>query len=132
MSSAPIYLDNQSTTPLAPEVLEAMLPYFRQAYGNPHSGEHVFGWQAFSALENARLEVAELIGAEKSDIIFTSGATESVSLAIQGAAQSPVRGGQYKIITVATEHACVLASCQQMRRHGYGSNPVAGRQRWSG
>ncbi len=127
MPQPPIYLDNQSTTPLDPQVLEAMLPYFGQIYGNPHASEHVFGWQAFAALERARLEVAELIGAEKSTIVFTSGATESVSLAILGLAQPPSRRARHKIITAATEHACVLESCRQMQRLGYELNimPVA-------
>ena len=117
--SAAIYLDNQSTTPLDPLVLEAMLPHFVQTYGNPHSNEHVFGWQAFSALENARFEVADLICAEKSNIIFTSGATESVSLAILGLAGLSKDRCRDKIITVATEHACVLENCKQMERLGY-------------
>lgn len=119
MSSAPIYLDNQSTTPLDPRVLEAMMPCFTELYGNPHTSEHVFGWQAFSALENARIEVAQSIGAEKSNIIFTSGATESVSLAITGLARFADGPSRNKIITVTTEHACVLESCRQMERRGY-------------
>ena len=118
-SAAPIYLDNQSTTPLDPLVLEAMLPYFTQVYGNPHTSEHIFGWQAFSALENARFKVADLIGAERANIIFTSGATESISLAILGLAQSPANRNRNKVITVATEHACVLENCKQMERLGY-------------
>ena len=119
MSHPPIYLDNQSTTPLDPLVLEAMLPYFTQIYGNPHASEHIFGWQAFSALEKARFEVADLIGAEKSNVIFTSGATESISLAILGLAHSPNDRSRDKIITAATEHACVLENCKQMERLGY-------------
>ena len=119
MLSSPIYLDNQSTTPLDPQVLETMLPYFTQIYGNPHTSEHIFGWQAFSALEDARFEVADLIGAEKINIVFTSGATESVSLAIVGLAQPPESRSRNKIITVATEHSCVLESCNQMGRLGY-------------
>ena len=117
--SAPIYLDNQSTTPLDPSVLEVMLPYFTQTYGNPHASEHIFGWQAFSALENARFEIADLICAEKSNIVFTSGATESISLAILGLALPSNDRSRDKIITVATEHACVLESCKQMERLGY-------------
>ena len=100
-------------------MLEAMLPYFTQAYGNPHASEHIFGWQAFSALENARFEIADLIGAEKSNIVFTSGATESISLAILGLALPSDGRGRDKIITFATEHACVLESCKQMERLGY-------------
>ena len=119
MPPQPIYLDNQSTTPLDPIVLEAMLPFFTEVYGNPHASEHIFGWQAFSALEVARLNVAELIGAEKTNIIFTSGATESVSLAISGLAQPLGGRRRNKIITLATEHACVLESCQRMASLGY-------------
>ena len=119
MSSQPIYLDNQSTTALDAAVLDAMLPYFTQTYGNPHASEHVFGWRAFSALEDARFEVANLIGAEKSNIVFTSGATESASLAIVGLAQPAETPHRSKIITVATEHACVLEGCKQMNRLGY-------------
>ena len=96
-----------------------MSPYFGQIYGNPHASEHVFGWQAFAALEGARLEVANLIGAEKSNLIFTSGATESVSLAILGLAQSSAHQIRNRIVTVATEHTCVLESCDKMRRLGY-------------
>ena len=118
-SPAPIYLDNQSTTPVDPLVLEAMLPHFTQNYGNPHADEHIFGWRAFSALENARFETADLIGAEKSNITFTSGATESVSLAIQGLARPSRDREREKIITFASEHACVLENCGQMERLGY-------------
>ena len=95
------------------------MPHFTQTYGNPHSDEHIFGWQAFAALENARFELADLIGAEKSNIIFTSGATESISLAILGMARPPSDRVRDKIITVATEHACVLENCKQMESLGY-------------
>ena len=116
---SPIYLDNQATTPLDPLVLDAMLPYFTDTYGNPHSSEHIFGWQALSALENARQEVADLIGAERSNIIFTSGATESVSIAISGLTRSCEVQCRNKVITVATEHACVLESCKHAKKAGY-------------
>ena len=119
MSRQPIYLDNQSTTPLDPAVLDAMLPYFTQHYGNPHASEHIFGWQASSALERARLEVAELIGADKKEVIFTSGATESISLAILGLARSQSERTKSKIITVATEHSCVLETFSHMAKQGY-------------
>ena len=117
--TTPIYLDNQSTTPLDPAVLEEMLPYFTEDYGNPHATEHIFGWRASSALENARQNVADLIGAERSNIIFTSGATESVALAILGLSQPPERRSRNKIVTVATEHSCVLETCKHMSREGY-------------
>lgn len=116
---SPIYLDNQSTTPVDPLVLEAMLPCFTETYGNPHADEHIFGWKAFSALENARFEMAGLIGVEKSNITFTSGATESISLSILGLARPPKDRERDKIITLATEHACVLENCRQMERLGY-------------
>ena len=119
MPSEPIYLDNQASTRLDPAVLEAMLPYFTETYGNPHSVEHIFGRRAFSALENARLEVANLIGAERDNITFTAGATESVSLAILGLAQPPESRTRNKVVTVATEHSCVLESCKRMKQWGY-------------
>ena len=114
-----IYLDNQATTPTDPSVLRAMLPYFTQTYGNPHSGEHIYGWQAYEAVEKARLALADLIGAGKTNIVFTSGATESVSLAVLGLADLASNRGRRKIITVATEHSCVLESCGRMRGLGY-------------
>ena len=119
MPSEPIYLDNQASTRLDPAVLEAMLPYFTETYGNPHSVEHIFGRRAFSALENARLEVANLIGAERDNITFTAGATESVSLAILGLAQPPESRTRNRVVTVATEHSCVLESCKRMKQWGY-------------
>ena len=115
-----IYLDNHSTTPLDPAVLEAMLPYFTRMCGNAHAGEHVFGWQAFAALERARFAVAELIGAEGRDVVFTGGATESAALAITGlAGGNGLARGRDRIITVATEHACVLESCRHMESLGW-------------
>ena len=114
-----IYLDNQATTPTDPQVLEEMLPYFTRVYGNPHSSEHIYGWQAYEALEKARFELADLIGADKSSIVFTSGATESVSMAVLGLAEPSENRTRQKIITVATEHSCVLESCERMKRLGY-------------
>ena len=95
------------------------MPYFQENYGNPHASEHIFGWQALSALENARQDVADLIGADRSNIVFTSGATESVSIAISGLARPPEHRSRNKLITVSTEHACVLANCEQMEDSGY-------------
>ncbi len=113
----PVYLDYQATTPLDPRVLEAMLPYLTDKFGNPHSVSHAFGWEAEEAVEKAREEVASVIGADAKEIIFTSGATESNNLAIKGVA------GFYKtkknhIITCVTEHKCVLESCRRLEREG--------------
>ncbi|MFI4987773.1 MAG: IscS subfamily cysteine desulfurase [Alphaproteobacteria bacterium] len=109
----PVYLDYQATTPVDPRVLDAMLPYFGEKFGNPHSTTHLFGREAEAAVERARGEVAALIGAEASEIVFTSGASESDNLAIKGAARFE-RGGRRHIVTVATEHKCVLESCKAM------------------
>lgn len=114
-----IYLDNQSTTQIDPLVMESMIPYFSTVFGNPHADEHIFGWQAHSALEQSRRNVAELIGADKNNVIFTSGATESVSLAILGLAQLPHVENRRKIVTLTTEHSCVLESCKQAEHLGY-------------
>ncbi len=113
MRDAPIYLDYQATTPLDPRVLDAMLPFYRERFGNPHSATHAYGWQAEEAVEAARRHVARLIGAKPAEIIFTSGATEANNLAIKGF----VRTGQH-IVTVATEHECVLASAEAVERTG--------------
>ena len=118
MPSDRIYLDNQATTPTDPAVLEAMLPYYSEDFGNPHSDEHYFGWQAFEAVEEARLQVASLINADKHEIIFTSGATESVNLALQGIARAS-DGEKKRIVTVTTEHSCVLQCCDYLETIGF-------------
>ncbi|MDP6037183.1 MAG: IscS subfamily cysteine desulfurase [Candidatus Latescibacteria bacterium] len=110
----PIYLDNHATTPVDPQVLEAMLPYFKNQYGNAASRTHTFGWDAEDAVDRARKQIADLINAQPKDIIFTSGATESDNLAIKGvaaAANSP------HIITQATEHHAVLDPCRALERN---------------
>lgn len=117
----PVYLDYQATTPCDPRVVEAMMPFFTEKFGNAHSVTHAFGWQAEAAGELAREQIAELIGAEAKEIIFTSGATEANNLAIKGLAQaqaslSPARN---HLITLATEHKCVLDSCSRLERQGY-------------
>src|SRR6202011_1156030 len=118
-NAMPIYLDNQSSTRLDPRVLEAMLPYFTEQYGNPHSTSHPYGRIAAEAIEQARSEVAALIGTDPREVIFTSGATEANNLAIKGAArfarQHP-RGVATRdhIVTLMTEHKCVLESCRRL------------------
>ena len=114
----PIYLDNQSTTPLDPRVLDKMLPYWKEKFGNPHSRSHSFGWEAEEAVEEARAEVAKLINADPKEIVFTSGATESNNLAIKGIAEFYADKGKH-IVTVQTEHKCVLDSCRHLEDDGF-------------
>ncbi len=114
-----IYLDNQSTTQCDPEVLAAMLPWFTTHYGNPHSAEHAMGQQAAEAVRVARAQVAALIGADPREIILTSGATEANNLAIKGAARHAGRTGRRRVVTVATEHKCVLASVADLAAEGF-------------
>ncbi|MBT5570361.1 MAG: aminotransferase class V-fold PLP-dependent enzyme [Alphaproteobacteria bacterium] len=121
MSAAPtaIYLDHQATTPVDPRVLDAMMPWFSETFGNAHSEQHAWGRQAAEAVEDARAKVGALIGADAREIVFTSGATESNNLAIKGAVRFALRHGRGKhIITVATEHKCVLESCEAMTEEG--------------
>ena len=117
----PVYLDNQATTRCDPRVLAKMLPYFTEEYGNPHSAEHVMGHIAETAVEDARAEVAGLLGAEAREIVFTSGATESNNIAIKGAARFAARMGteRRRIITVATEHKCVLETVADLAEEGF-------------
>ena len=117
----PVYLDNQATTRCDPRVLAKMLPYFTEEYGNPHSAEHVMGHIAETAVEDARAEIAALLGAEPREIVFTSGATESNNIAIKGAARFAARMGteRRRIITVATEHKCVLETVADLADEGF-------------
>jgi cysteine desulfurase len=112
----PVYLDHHATTPLDPRVLEAMLPYLEEQFGNPHSTQHAYGWAAEEAVERARTEVAALIEALPDEIVFTSGATEANNLAIRGAA---LAGDRRHVVTCATEHPCVLETCRALRRDGF-------------
>ncbi len=123
-NTPPIYLDNQSSTRVDPRVLEAMLPYFTEHFGNPHSTSHAYGNIAAEAVERARAELAALIHADPREIVFTSGATEANNLAIKGAAhfaRAHARGGAVRdhVVTLATEHKCVLESCAQLEREGF-------------
>ena len=114
----PIYLDYQATTPMDSRVLAKMMPYFTEKFGNPHSRSHSFGWEAEAACELAREQVADLIGANEKEIIFTSGATESNNLAIKGVARF-YKDKKNHIITPQTEHKCVLDSCRHLEQEGF-------------
>src|SRR5213082_2672085 len=123
-NALPIYLDNQASTPLDPRVLEAMLPYFTEHFGNPHSESHVYGDNAMAAIETARGEVAQLINADPREIVFTSGATEANNLALKGAAHfartHPLGDGvRDHLIAITTEHKCVLESAAALEREGF-------------
>ena len=116
----PIYLDMQATTPTDPRVLDAMLPFLTGLYGNPHSRTHAYGWETEKASEKAREHVANLIGADAKEIIFTSGATESNNMSLKGVARFFGRGGKKKhIITSQTEHKCVLDSARHLQDEGF-------------
>lgn len=115
-----VYLDYQATTPTDPRVVEAMLPWFTERFGNPHSTSHGFGREAADAVEEARAEVAALIGAEPREIVFTSGATESNNLALKGVARFRRRHeGRDHVVTLSTEHKCVLESAQALEAEGF-------------
>jgi cysteine desulfurase len=114
----PIYMDNHATTPMDPRVFETMRPYFTEVFGNAASRNHAFGWQAEEAVENARKQVADLVGANVKEIVFTSGATESDNLAIKGVAEMYAEKGNH-IITAATEHKAILDTCKRLEKNGY-------------
>ena len=113
----PIFMDNHSTTPVDPRVLETMLPYFTQHFGNAASRNHAFGWAAEAAVDNARAQVAALIGGDAKEIVFTSGATEAINLAIKGAVSYYKKHGNH-VITVETEHKATLDTCKRLQRDG--------------
>jgi cysteine desulfurase len=114
----PLYLDYHATTPVDPRVLEAMLPFFTRQFGNAASRSHRFGWDAEKAVERGRQQVAALVGASASEIVFTSGASESNNLAIKGAVAATRETGRRHIITTAIEHRSVLDSCRRLEREG--------------
>jgi cysteine desulfurase len=113
----PIYLDHQATTPVDKQVLAAMIPYFIEYFGNPASN-HIYGWSAAGAIDQARGQIASAIGAQPHEIIFTSGATEANNLAIKGVAEANLQRGRH-LITVATEHSAVLAPCKYLEKLGF-------------
>ncbi len=114
----PIYMDNHATTPVDPRVIEEMLPYFNERFGNAASRNHVFGWVAEEGTEQARERIAKLVGASTKEIIFTSGATESDNLALKGVAEMYREKGNH-IITAVTEHKAVLDTCKRLEKYGF-------------
>jgi len=113
----PIYMDYHATTPMDPRVFEAMKPYFIEIFGNAASRNHSFGWQAEEAVEKSRKQIADLIGANSKEVVFTSGATESNNLALKGVAEMYAEKGNH-IITAATEHKAILDTCKRLEKHG--------------
>ncbi|HXE31948.1 MAG TPA: cysteine desulfurase family protein [Terriglobales bacterium] len=118
MPATPIYLDYHATTPVDPRVFRAMEPFFAVRFGNPASSSHAFGWEAAKAVQQARTQVAALIGAQAHEIAFTSGATESNNLAIKGVADN-FRGRKAHVITTVIEHSAVLDPCERLEREGF-------------
>ena len=115
---APIYLDYSSTTPVDPRVVDALLPFLREDFGNPASRSHAYGWKAEDAVETARQQVADLVGCDPKELVWTSGATESINLAIKGAAHFYKDKGRH-VITVKTEHKATLDTCRELEREGF-------------
>ena len=119
MTGAPVYLDYQATTPVDPSVRKAMMPFLGDLFGNPHSSDHSFGWEAARAIKDARASVAALINADDDEIVFTSGATESCNLALRGVANQPGNRQRNRIVTLATEHPAVLETVLDLERSGF-------------
>ncbi|KAL6429733.1 hypothetical protein ACFW04_007558 [Cataglyphis niger] len=118
MEGRALYLDAQATTPLDPRVLDKMMPYLTVFHGNPHSRTHMYGWETEAAVEHARQQVADLIGADKKEVIFTSGATECNNIAVKGVARF-YKSRKNHIVTTQTEHKCVLDSCRALEAEGF-------------
>lgn len=118
MKVRPIYLDYQATTPLDPRVLDAMMPFFTEKFGNPHSSTHAYGWETEAALDIARQQVASVIAADEGEVIFTSGATEANNLVLKGVMDAWGKKRPH-MVTVATEHKCVLEAAAVCAHHGY-------------
>ncbi len=114
----PIYMDYGATTPVDPRVVDAMIPWLREHFGNPASRSHAWGWEAEDAVERARAQVADLVGADAKELVWTSGATESINLALKGAAHFYQGRGKH-IITLKTEHKAVLDTCRELERQGF-------------
>ena len=114
----PIYLDYSATTPVDPRVAQKMIPYLTEHFGNPASRSHSFGWDAERAVEEARANVADLVNCDSKEIVWTSGATESINLALKGAAHFYKDKGKH-IITQKTEHKAVLDTCRELERQGF-------------
>ena len=123
----PIYMDSHATTRTDPRVIEAMLPYFTEYFGNAASRNHSFGWEAEQATEKSRKQIADLIGATPKEIVFTSGATESNNLALKGIAEMYAERGNH-IITQVTEHKAVLDCCKRLEKQGCRVTYLAVRQ----
>ena len=119
VNSHPVYLDYQASTPLDPLVREAMIPFLTEHFGNPHSSDHSFGWEASSAVRVARARVASLINAADDEIVFTSGATESCNLALRGVANRERNGERDRMVTLATEHPAVLETVLDLGQSGH-------------
>ncbi|KYM78082.1 Cysteine desulfurase, mitochondrial [Atta colombica] len=118
MEGRALYLDAQATTPLDPRVLDKMMPYLTVYHGNPHSRTHMYGWESEAAVEHARQQVADLIGADKKEVIFTSGATECNNIVVKGVARF-YKSKKTHIVTTQTEHKCVLDSCRALEAEGF-------------
>lgn len=114
-----IYLDNQATTPISSEVVDAMMPFFSELYGNPHSNDHIKGWEAHKKIEESRLAIARFLGVDDDEIIFTSGATEANNMVIKGLEDHLLKNGKNKIVVSAIEHKCVLESANYMKSRGF-------------